>query len=260
MNTPTPTHPSPSSPSSPPLAIDARGLRKAYGRAQALRGVDLRLGWGETLVALGANGSGKTTLVKTLATLAKPDSGELRVAGMSPRRSGASVRRVIGVVTHEPMLYDDLTGGENLRFFAKMFGLDRVDERVARAAERLGVYSRLDDKARALSHGLRRRFSIARALLHDPPLLLMDEPDSGLDRDALALLDAIIADKSNPQRAALITTHDIERGAALCDRVAILAGGRVAREMRGGDASAVRAAYAECAAQSISGAGGAAGA
>ena len=157
------------------LAIDARGIGKSYGRTQVLRELDLQVPWGQTLTVLGPNGSGKTTLIKTLATLAKPDSGEVRIAGLSTRRSGARVRRAIGVVTHEPLLYDGLTGEENLRFFARMFALDRIDERIGEVAAQMGIIDRLDARTGTLSHGMRRRFSIARALLHSPRVLIMDE-------------------------------------------------------------------------------------
>lgn len=228
-------------------AIEVRALRKSYGRAQALRGVNLQVGWGETLAILGANGSGKTTLIKTLATLTKPDDGEVRIGGMSTRRSAKRIRRIIGVVTHEPLLYDGLTGGENLRFFARMFALDRIDERIQSVAEQMGVTHRLGDKAGALSHGLRRRFSIARALLHSPQMLIMDEPDSGLDQEALRLLDAVVTDKSVPNRAVLLTTHNLERGIALGDRVAILSRGRIAYEdaAYSRNAAALKAMYFE---------------
>ena len=224
------------------LAIDVRGLNKSYGRTQALRDLDLQVPWGQTLTVLGPNGSGKTTLIKTLATLAKPDSGDIRIAGISTRRNGIRARRAIGVVTHEPLLYDGLTGAENLRFFARMFALDRIDERIEAVANRMGVSGRLDARVGALSHGMRRRFSIARALLHSPRVLIMDEPESGLDQQALGLLDTLVKDGDHPDRAILMTTHNFERGIALADRVAILSRGRIAYD-GAPDADATRAAY-----------------
>lgn len=224
------------------LAIDVRGLSKSYGRTQVLRDLDLQIPWGQTLTVLGPNGSGKTTLIKTLATLAKPDAGEIRIAGMSPRRNGVRVRRAIGVVTHEPLLYDGLTGAENLRFFARMFALDRIEDRVQTVTEQMGVSDRLDVRVGTLSHGMRRRFSIARALLHSPRVLIMDEPESGLDQQALGLLESLITDEANPSRTILMTTHNFERGIALADHVAILSRGHIAYD-GSPDTAATRAAY-----------------
>ena len=205
-----------------------RGLSKSYGRTQVLRDLNLQVPWGQTLTVLGPNGSGKTTLIKTLATLAKPDAGEIRIAGISARRNGVRVRRTIGVVTHEPLLYDGLTGAENLRFFARMFALDHIEDRILEVAAQMGITDRLDSRAGTLSHGMRRRFSIARALLHTPRILIMDEPESGLDQQALGLLDALMSEGRRLGRTILMTTHNFERGIALADRIAILARGSIA--------------------------------
>ncbi len=201
---------------------------KAFGRTPALRGIDLDVPWGCRLSLVGSNGSGKTTLIKILATLTKADAGQARVGGFSPERSGTEIRRLIGVVTHDPLLYDDLTGRENLRFFCRMFGLDRADERVERVTETMGMSARLDQRIGAMSHGMKKRFSIARALLHDPPILLMDEPESGLDQGALALLDAVIRDRPDSRRAVVMTTHNLERAIELGDTLAVMSDGRVA--------------------------------
>ena len=212
----------------PDLAIEVRGLSKSYGRTQVLRDLDLQVPWGQTLTVLGPNGSGKTTLIKTLATLAKPDAGEVLIAGLSARRNGVRARQTIGVVTHEPLLYDGLTGAENLRFFARMFALDHIEDRILEVAAQMGITDRLDSRAGTLSHGMRRRFSIARALLHSPRILIMDEPESGLDQRALSLLDDLIVNGRQLGRTILMTTHNFERGVALADRIAILARGSIA--------------------------------
>ena len=212
------------------LAIEVKGLTKSYGRTQALRGLDLKVRWGEVIAILGPNGSGKTTLIKALATLTRPDEGTIRIANLSTSRSGERVRRLIGVVTHDSLLYPDLTGYENLKFYARMFRLDSIDERVRRVTERMGMTPRLNQKVGTLSHGMQKRFSIARALLHDPLVLIMDEPESGLDQEALSLLDAVITDREMPTRTVLITTHNLERGLALADRMVILSNGRIAHE------------------------------
>ena len=227
------------------LAIEVKGLCKAFGRTPVLRDLDLEVPWGEVLTILGPNGSGKTTLIKILATLTRPDSGTVRVGGLEVTRRGQRVRRLIGVVTHDTLLYDDLTGYENLKFFARMFGLDRIDERVFDVVERMGVSSRLHQRVGTLSHGLKKRFTIARALLHDPAILLMDEPESGLDQEALALMEDIITDKTIPHRTVIMTTHNLERGLALGQRMAILSKGRIAYQesLEAVGAATLREAY-----------------
>ena len=209
------------------LAIQIRGLSKRFGRAQVLRKLDLDVPWGQVLTVLGPNGSGKTTLIRTIATLTRPDEGEVRVAGHNVAKLGHRVRHLVGVVTHEPLLYDELTGYENLRFAGRMFGLDRLDDRIDRAARRLGVEANLHQRAGTLSHGMRKRFSIARALLHNPPVLLMDEPESGLDQEALAMLDAVVQDGAQSSRTVVMTTHNLERGVALGHQLAVLGRGGI---------------------------------
>ena len=211
-------------------AIEIKGVGKAFGRMLALRGLDLELGLGEVLTVLGPNGSGKTTLIKVVATLMRPDSGIVRVAGLDSARAGQLVRRAIGVVTHDPLLYDELTGYENLRFAGRMFGVDRLGERIESVAGQLGVTAKLHQRAGTLSHGLRKRMSIARALLHDPLVLLMDEPDSGLDPEALAMLDKVIREWERRGRSVLMTTHVLERGLAPGRRLAFLSRGRIAHQ------------------------------
>ena len=208
-------------------AVRLRGVTKSFGRTPVLRGIDLDVPTGQVLSLLGPNGSGKTTLINILATLTRADAGQVQVGGIALDGNGSRIRRVIGVVTHDPLLYDDLTARENLRFTSRMFGLDRVDERVGRVAELVGMADRLDQRSGTMSHGMKKRFSIARSLLHDPSVLLMDEPDSGLDQEALSLLDALITDRSSARRTVIMATHNLDRAISLGDRVAILSNGRV---------------------------------
>ena len=233
----------PSRPNSAHHAVEAAGIAKSFGRNEVLRGLDLTLRWGEAVAVLGPNGSGKSTLIRLLAGLSRPDSGDIRVAGLDPSRSGENVRRTLGVMTHEPMLYDDLTGWENLEFAGRMFQVDRVGERIEEMAGRLGIHSRLHQRVGSLSHGLRKRFSIARALLHEPHVLLMDEPESGLDGQAAAILEDVLADRTSAGGALLFTTHDLDWATDRADRIAIVGAGRISHVLAGGDRAAAREAY-----------------
>ena len=224
-------------------AVEAAGVTKSFGRSEVLRGLDLALDWGETVAVLGPNGSGKSTLVRLLSGLSKADSGDIRVLGLDPARHGERVRRAVGVMTHEPLLYDDLTGWENLEFAGRMFRVDRIEDRIDAVAGRLGVHARLHQRVGSLSHGLRKRFSIARALLHEPRVLLMDEPESGLDGRALAVLEDVLAGHAASGGALLFTTHDLDWAAARADRIAIVGAGRVSHVLEGGDRDAARDAY-----------------
>lgn len=226
-------------------AVEARGVAKSFGRNEVLRGLDLAVDWGESVAVLGPNGSGKSTLIRLLAGLSRADSGHVSIAGLDPARSSESIRRTVGVMTHEPMLYDDLTGWENLEFAGRMFQADRIGDRIEAAADRMGIHSRLHQRVGSLSHGLRKRFSIARALLHEPQVLLMDEPESGLDGRAMAILEAVLADRASTGGALLFTTHDLDWAATRADRIAIIGAGRVSRVLVGGDAVAAREAYGD---------------
>lgn len=209
-------------------AIAIEGVSKAYGRTVALRDLDLQVPWGQVLTILGPNGSGKTTLIRILATLTRPDAGSVKIAGLDMKRDGQRIRQVIGVVTHDPLLYDDLTGRENLSFATRLFDIKDPDARIESVSQQLGITTRLDQRVGTLSHGWKKRISLARALLHDPPILLMDEPESGLDQQALTGLEYIVKDESRPSRTVVLTTHNFERGLLLGDQVAIMSKGRLA--------------------------------
>ena len=213
-------------------AIEVEGLSKSYGRTPVLAGLDLQLEWGEVLAVLGANGSGKTTLLRALATLTLPDAGAVRVAGIDAGRYGSRVRRRVGAVMHEPMLYLDLTARENLQFQCRMFGLDRRDQRISEAAGRVGITDSLDARVQILSHGMRKRVSIARALLHRPAVLLLDEPESGLDQSAVRMLRSVVSSAREGGGSVLIVTHSLEQAVSMGDRVAILSNGAFVHEAK----------------------------
>lgn len=203
-------------------------MTKTYGPQVALRSLDLALPWGDFLIIFGPNGSGKTTLIKVLATISRPTQGEVKVAGFDLKKNPTAVRRNIGLVTHQPLLYGELTGLENLRFHGRMFALTHLEERIEKVADLMGVTSYLGRKISVLSHGMQKRLSLARAILHDPPILLLDEPETGLDQEALEMLGQMVGAGERGRRTVLMATHSLERGFALGSRVAILAGGKIA--------------------------------
>lgn len=209
-------------------AISAAGVRKDYGERAVLRGIDLSVGWGEIAVLFGANGAGKTTLLRVLAGLARPDSGSVHIAGRRMGRTGGAARRLVGFAGHQAMLYNDLTCRENLDFYCKLYGVADHSRRVDQALEQLSLSDRADRRVRTLSHGMQKRLSMARAMLHEPAVLLLDEPESGLDTASLETLGDLLRDWAASGRSALLTTHNTEVGLAWAGRALALTGGRVA--------------------------------
>jgi heme exporter protein A len=207
-------------------AIEVKGLVKAYGHRKALDGVTFELPEGAFLSVFGPNGAGKTTLLRVLSTLARPSSGEVRVAGADLRENPNLVRSRIGVVAHAPMLYPDLTAEENLAFYAELYGVPEPRRRAAELLDAVGLSTRRLDPVRTFSRGMVQRASIARALVHDPELVLLDEPYSGLDPHAAEVFDGLIASQRE-QRTFVMVSHDLQKGLALCTHALVLARGRV---------------------------------
>ncbi len=227
-------------------ALLARGITKRFGHRLVLKGINLSLAAGERMAIFGPNGAGKTTLLRILATVASPTTGAVEVDGIDPREEPLEARRRIGVISHHPYLYDDLTARENLRFYARMYDVPHRDARIADLAARVGLSARLDDRVGTFSHGMQQRLAMARAVLHDPEVLMLDEPEAGLDQDALDLLvDLVREPSSGRHRAALVVTHHLDLGLALSDRVAVLTGGRFVFQAPslGLDAATVRMQY-----------------
>lgn len=234
---------SPTSATQPIVVVTA--LEKRFDVRPVLRGVSFALPSGATMTLLGPNGAGKTTLLRVLSTLAKPSAGAVLVAGDDVERDAAAVRRIVGYVAHQPHLYADLTARENLLFFARMYGLRGGTTRAAELLERVGLARRADDLVRTLSRGQVQRVALARGILHDPLLLLLDEPDTGLDDEAASLLDGLLAERRAAGRATIFATHLHERGLRLSDEALVLVGGRVAYggPSRGLDPADVRNCY-----------------
>ena len=211
--------------------ITVEKLDKAFGARWALRGVTFTVQQGEVVALVGPNGAGKTTLLRIVSTLARPNAGRVLIGTIPTLEHANDARAAIGFVGHQTFMYDDLTASENLNFFARLYDLPNIDERVRQVAARVGITNRLNDVTRTLSRGLQQRLTIARMLLHEPTVLLLDEPYTGLDKVAADLLDAIMADARREGRCVLFSTHDLERGLAICDRAIIMKAGRVVHDL-----------------------------
>jgi heme exporter protein A len=206
--------------------LEAQGLERSFGRARILRGLDLSLYPGEALAVIGPNGAGKTTLLRILAGLMRPSAGQVRLRGEALTRENHAARRSIGFLSHQSLLYDDLTLLENLSFAARLYLLDRP-EQVARAAlESAGLGDRAADLPARLSRGLLQRAAIARATLHDPEVLLLDEPFTGLDAGAADQLRSRLETRLARGHGLVLVTHDLTDAWNLATRVAVLIEGR----------------------------------
>jgi len=216
--------------------IEVRSLVKTFGLKPVLRGLNLHLDAGEFVALLGPNGAGKTTLLRILASLARPSLGEVRLAGHRLPGEAAAVRRILGVVSHQPLLYGDLTAEENLRFYARLYSLPEAKRRIDEILEMVGLDRRRRDRVREYSRGMQQRLAIGRAVLHDPLILLFDEPHTGLDQEASAMLDGVLRQVAGRGRTVLMTSHDLLRAADLSSRIDVLSGGVIARSLSRGQA------------------------
>jgi heme exporter protein A len=206
--------------------IDVQGLRKRYGLTWVLRDITFQVAAGQFVVILGSNGAGKSTLLRILATLSGFDGGRVTIAEHDVQHSAAQVRRQIGYVAHQPLLYADLTANENLAFFGRLYDVPRLAERSAVLLRQVSLERRGDDLVRTFSRGMTQRLAIARALLADPPLLLLDEPDDGLDPEAAEQLSGYLAG----ERTVLMVSHNLARSLHMANRILMLAQGHVAFE------------------------------
>ena len=209
-------------------AIEVRRLTKSFDDHLALRGVDLKIELGETVVIFGPNGAGKTTLIKILATIMNPSSGTVLIDGLDIKKNAEEVRRRIGVVSHHTFLYGNLTAYENLGFYSQMYDVPK--ERIHEVVAMLGMTPRLHDRISTLSRGMQQRFSIARSLLHKPTIMLLDEPETGLDQQATSMLWQAVQKDGDSKRTIVLTTHNLERGLEVADRLIILSRGKIVYE------------------------------
>jgi heme exporter protein A len=205
--------------------IVVKKLVKRFGMKTILRGLDFKVEQGEFVALLGPNGAGKTTFLRILSTLSRPSLGEIRIAGYSLPNQAAQVRQKLGVVSHLPLLYGDLTAEENLKFFGKMYNISNITPRIGEVLNLVGLAHRRKDLVRTFSRGMQQRLAIGRAVLHDPEVMLFDEPHTGLDQDACDMLDKVLRDVAARGRTVVMTSHDLGRVEDLATRYDVLSKG-----------------------------------
>jgi heme exporter protein A len=205
--------------------ILVKKLVKRFGPLTVLRELDFQVNEGEFVALLGPNGAGKTTLLRILATLSRPTSGLVQVGSFQLPRAGTELRKHLGVVSHQPLLYGDLTAEENLVFYGKLYGVS--EDRVKEVLGLVGLSRRSADLVRTYSRGMQQRLAIGRAILHNPRILLLDEPHTGLDQEAGEILDQVLKDVALEGRTVVMTSHDLVRAAGLASRVDLLTRGKI---------------------------------
>jgi heme ABC exporter ATP-binding subunit CcmA len=208
--------------------ISIKNLHKSFGRKRILRDMNLHVKKGEFIALFGPNGAGKTTLIKILATLARPSSGTIEINGYDLHEDSIEIRRSIGVLSHNPLLYDDLTMKENLIFYSRMYGLKKKEKEILGLIKSVGLLHRANDKIGEFSRGMKQRAAVARVVLHDPPVFLLDEPYTGLDFKAWDMLNGMLKEYHEKGKTILLITHNVDLGYENANRLAILADGKVA--------------------------------
>jgi heme exporter protein A len=206
-------------------------LDKRYSHKRVLRDLSLQVKAGEVVALLGANGAGKTTLMRIVAGLEQPSRGEVWLGQVPLSRASHEIRRYVGMVSHAPLLYDNLSGLENLQFFARMYDIIEPEKRIEVVLRSVDLWTRRHDPVRTYSRGMIQRLAIGRAILHDPPVLLLDEPDTGLDQVSARNLAELVTTLRRSRRAVLLTTHHLERAVDWADRLAFLADGEIVEEV-----------------------------
>lgn len=209
------------------MILQAANLFKSFGTRKVLRGLNQTLEPGEIVALIGENGAGKSTLLRILAALTKPDAGRINLDGVSIHQDPIHAKKQIGAVLHAPMVYGSLTGKENLRFFSKIFNVSNAEERIAQVLLEVNLTARADDLVRNYSRGMLQRLSIARAMLHDPMIFLMDEPLTGLDDDSILRLAQYLKKSAQQGKSVLFATHDLDRACEIATRVDVLHQGTI---------------------------------
>jgi heme exporter protein A len=208
--------------------IETKQLIKRVGDKVILRGVNLSIKQGQTVAILGPNGAGKSTILKVIATLLKPSSGEVLINNMEIKKHALEVKSLIGYLPHASLLYDHFTPLENLVLFGKLYGIKDVEKRAKELIEKVGLSFFLHEPVKSFSRGMVQRVAIARAIIHDPRILLLDEPHTGLDQQAIAILNKVILEMKSQGTTTVMVTHDFKQAAEICDRIIIIKNGKIA--------------------------------
>lgn len=207
--------------------ILVRNLVKRFGLKTVIKGLNFEVQPGEFVALLGPNGAGKTTFLRILSSLSRPSMGEVWIAGHRLPDQASAVRRSLGVVSHLPLLYGDLTAEENLLFYGKMYNVSNLNNRITDVLNLVGLLPRRRDLVRTFSRGMQQRLAIGRAVLHDPDVMLFDEPHTGLDQDACLMLDTVLKEVAARGRTVVMTSHDLTRVADLASRFDVLSRGAI---------------------------------
>jgi heme exporter protein A len=207
--------------------IDIKGLTKQADNKLILRGIDLSIKQGETVAILGPNGAGKSTLLKVLATLIKPTTGQVMINGLNLKKNQLEIKKLFGYLPHSSLLYDQYSPLENLVFFGKLYGVKNPEKRATELVKEVGLSFFLNEPVKNFSRGMIQRIAIARAIVHDPKILYLDEPHTGLDQGAIGILNNVIVSMKEKGTTTLMVTHDFKQAAEICDRILIMKNGKI---------------------------------
>jgi heme exporter protein A len=212
--------------------IEIKKLTKQADNKLILRGIDLSIKKGETVAILGPNGAGKSTLLKVLATLIKPTSGMVKINSLDLKKDHIEIKKVLGYLPHSSLLYDHYSPLENLVFFGNVYGVKNVEEKAIKLVKEVGLSFFLNEPVKNFSRGMIQRIAIARAIIHDPEVLLLDEPHTGLDQGAITILNNVILSMRERGATTLMVTHDFKQAAEICDRIIILKNGKIVDDFK----------------------------
>jgi heme exporter protein A len=212
--------------------IEIKKLTKQADNKLILRGIDLSITQGETVAILGPNGAGKSTLLKVLATLIKPTSGLVKINGLDLKMDHIEVKKMFGYLPHSSLLYDHYTPIENLVFFGNLYGVRDVEERARKLVNEVGLSFFINEPVKNFSRGMIQRIAIARAIIHEPKIMLLDEPHTGLDQGAINILNNVVLSMKEKGCTTLMVTHDFKQAAAICDRIIIVKNGKIADDFK----------------------------